>query len=66
MRVLGWQTHLMRNESEGLRRRAEVIILFTLPGGGIHHRPIANLVVCDSSESTHVGTRKMVNYAWAE
>ena len=57
---------LMRNESKGVQWRAEVgtlsflLCLSRREGEGTIDRPIA----CEtSSESTAVGTRKMVNYA---
>ena len=58
MRVQGRQPPV-RNESEGGLRSAEVGAFLM----GVHYRPVMILRVKDLSVSTHVGTRKMVNYA---
>ena len=41
-------------------RRAEV---GSLPPGRAHYRPVSSATSVRRSESVHVGTRKMVNYA---
>ena len=60
MRVMGWQTQ-RRNESEGRPASARV---GSPPRRG--SAPPARLGPAGTrrSESIHVGTRKMVNYAW--
>ena len=35
-----------------------------LPSGGTHYRPVSSSTQVRRSKSVHVGTRKMVNYAW--
>ena len=56
MRVQGWQTPV-RNESKGGYWVAEVGSFL------VHYRPTMIPREKGLSESVHVGTRKMVNYA---
>jgi hypothetical protein len=58
MRVFEWKT-LMRNESKGTLRSAEVRIL----PQGWEAPSTDRLLAKDLSKSISAGTRKMVNYA---
>ena len=62
MRVIGsYETH-RRNEGEG-RSRSVRGRIGLCPDRTAHCRPVSTAPSVRRSESTHVGTRKMVNYA---